>query len=173
MVPSCGWGTQWRHPGDRGPGRRPESWVHAPRWLVTAEPWRRLSRHAWRQSPTCQAFFHDPHSSLASCFGVVSVRPRRPCSRWTAGRRRPSPDIAYAPPLCYSPGVWWAGTLTLGAGFQVDPTLPFLSLCAPGHLWPWERQPACTAAAYVHLCARASCPGPASTMRWWPCQQAL
>ena len=126
------------------------------------------------QSPTCRAFFHDPHSSLASCFGVVSVRLQRPCSRWTVGRRRPSPRSSLCLSSVLLPGVWWAGTLTLGAGFQVDPT-PFLSLCARDTCGTQERQPACTlAAAYVHVCARGFVPmDPPPQCGEWLRQQAL
>lgn len=126
------------------------------------------------QSPTCRAFFHDPHSSLASCFGVVSVRLQRPRSRWAAGRRRPSPRSSLRPSSGLLPGVRWAGTLTLGAAFQVDPT-PFLSLCARDTCGTQERQPACTlAAAYVQLCARGFVPvDPPPQCGEWLRRQAL
>ncbi|KAB0400074.1 hypothetical protein E2I00_002406, partial [Balaenoptera physalus] len=84
------------------------------------------------QSPTCRAFFQDPRSSLGNCFGVASS--------------------------VLLPRVWWARTLTVGAGFQVDPT-PFLSLCVQDTCGTQERQPACNlAAAYIHLCARGFVP---------------
>ena len=56
------------------------------------------------------------------------------------------------------PRVQWARTLTLTAGFQVDPT-PFLSLCSQDTCGTQELFPACNlAAAYIHLCARGFVP---------------
>uniref|UniRef100_A0AC11C0Q4 Uncharacterized protein n=1 Tax=Ovis aries TaxID=9940 RepID=A0AC11C0Q4_SHEEP len=49
------------------------------------------------QSPTCQAFFHDPHSSLASCFGVVDPTPFLSlCARDTCGTQERQPACTLA-----------------------------------------------------------------------------
>ncbi|XP_061009876.1 uncharacterized protein LOC133063958 [Dama dama] len=49
------------------------------------------------QSPTCQAFFHDPHSSLASCFGVVDPTPFLSlCIRDTCGTQEHQPACTLA-----------------------------------------------------------------------------
>lgn len=49
------------------------------------------------QSPTCQAFFHDPHSSLASCFGVVDPTPFLSlCARDTCGTQEHQPACTLA-----------------------------------------------------------------------------
>lgn len=62
------------------------------------------------------------------------------------------PSSSLCPSCVLLPRAQWARTLTLGAGFQVDPT-PFLSLCTQ------ELYPAChLAAAYIQLCARAFVP---------------
>lgn len=113
------------------------------------------------RSPTCWAFFQDPRSCLGNCFRVVSVT-RGPApsrnhaagrpgdQKWPRSRLRPSPELL--------PRVQQARTVTLGAGFQVDP-VPFLSLCVQDACGPQELHLACNlAAAYVHLCARAFVP---------------
>uniref|UniRef100_A0A8C6DW92 Vitellogenin domain-containing protein n=1 Tax=Moschus moschiferus TaxID=68415 RepID=A0A8C6DW92_MOSMO len=49
------------------------------------------------QSPTCRAFFHDPHSSLASCFGVVDPTPFLSlCTRDTCGTQERQPACTLA-----------------------------------------------------------------------------
>ncbi|XP_045020221.1 uncharacterized protein LOC102408196 isoform X2 [Bubalus bubalis] len=49
------------------------------------------------QSPTCRAFFHDPHSSLASCFGVVDPTPFLSlCARDTCGTQERQPACTLA-----------------------------------------------------------------------------
>ncbi|XP_070317228.1 uncharacterized protein [Odocoileus virginianus] len=49
------------------------------------------------QSPTCRAFFHDPHSSLASCFGVVDPTPFLSlCIRDTCGTQEHQPACTLA-----------------------------------------------------------------------------
>ncbi|KAF5918396.1 hypothetical protein HPG69_011837, partial [Diceros bicornis minor] len=110
------------------------------------------------QSPICRAFFQDLHSSLGNCFRVVSAgRGLDPCRGRSADgpqdTRRPLTPLAYARPLGYA-----QGSVTVGAGFQVDPA-PFLSLCIQDTCGTQELQPACTlAAAYIHLCARGFVP---------------
>ncbi|XP_055264785.1 uncharacterized protein LOC129545005 [Moschus berezovskii] len=49
------------------------------------------------QSPTCRAFFHDPHSSLASCFRVVDPTPFLSlCTRDTCGTQERQPACTLA-----------------------------------------------------------------------------
>ncbi|CAI9172796.1 unnamed protein product [Rangifer tarandus platyrhynchus] len=49
------------------------------------------------QSPTCRAFFHDPHSHLASCFGVVDPTPFLSlCIRDTCGTQEHQPACTLA-----------------------------------------------------------------------------
>ncbi|KAI4559466.1 hypothetical protein MJG53_017992 [Ovis ammon polii x Ovis aries] len=89
------------------------------------------------QSPTCQAFFHDPHSSLASCFGVVDPTPFLSlCARDTCGTQERQPAC------------------TLAAAY--------VHLCARGFV-PMDPPPQCAGAAPPKTAYRSSCLGPIST----------
>lgn len=115
--PLCGWGTPVEAPRRQRSRRRPGVLGSRPRWLVTAEPWRRLSRvpgtephlpglsttptPAWRAARVVECAANGGHAAGG------------PQAEETLARYSLCPSV----PL---PGVWWAGTLTLGAGFQVD-----------------------------------------------------
>ena len=155
----CGWGTQWSHPGDRGPGRRPQSWVHAPSWLVTAEPWRRLGQCAQNTAPPAGSSSTTPTPAW-----------RAASEWWVCGhgghavggsqdRGGPRPNLVYAPPLFYSPGCDGQGHWLWGPDFRWTqhpssacasgtpvarrstslpaPWPPPTSTCVPGASCPW------------------------------------